>query len=58
MRFADPSAFGRHKLIHVGYKPYECKVCQKRFFTAFNLKTHERTHTGECTDAIFMFALQ
>jgi uncharacterized Zn-finger protein len=33
MRFADPSAFARHKLIHVGYKPYECKVCGKRDFS-------------------------
>lgn len=35
----------RHKQRHTGVKPYECRVCQKRFFRKDHLAEHFTTHT-------------
>lgn len=35
----------RHKMRHTGVKPYECRVCQKRFFRKDHLAEHFTTHT-------------
>ena len=39
----------KHALLcpHTGIKPYECKMCSKRFNYASALVTHMRIHTGE-----------
>lgn len=34
-------------LVHNGYKPYKCEICDRRFSLDFNLRTHLRIHTGE-----------
>lgn len=31
----------------MGYKPFECEFCGKRFTQAGNLRTHRRLHTDE-----------
>ena len=41
------SALATHKRTHIGDKPYECDVCNKRFTQSSNLAIHKRTHTGE-----------
>lgn len=33
--------------IFLGEKPHQCEVCQKRFSSTSNLKTHLRLHSGQ-----------
>lgn len=32
---------------HTGEKPYQCKICQKRFTQKSSLNTHQKGHSGE-----------
>ena len=32
---------------HIGYKPYECSICDRRFSTKGSLKRHKATHSDE-----------
>jgi len=36
----------RHKNIHEGVRPFNCKFCQKIFSSSSNLKQHMNTHTN------------
>ena len=36
-----------HIRSHIGYKPFECTYCHKKFTQGGNLRTHLRLHTGE-----------
>ena len=33
--------------MHSGVKQYKCNICNKMFSLDFNLRTHQRIHTGE-----------
>lgn len=45
MKFSNGANMRRHKQRHTGVKPYECRVCQKRFFRKDHLAEHFTTHT-------------
>lgn len=45
MKFSNGANMRRHKMRHTGVKPYECRVCQKRFFRKDHLAEHFTTHT-------------
>lgn len=47
--FSVKGIFIRHLDAHLSYKnrPYMCPLCGKRFSMKFNLKVHQRIHTGE-----------
>lgn len=36
-----------HIRSHIGYKPFECLYCGRKFTQGGNLRTHLRLHTGE-----------
>ena len=46
--FKDPSAFGRHKKLHLeNQQEYSCDVCQKVLSSYSNLYNHKKTHSDE-----------
>ena len=47
--FNDPSARGRHQQLHESknIKSFACNICDKKFTTAFYLKSHEKGHQEE-----------
>ena len=34
----------RHRVVHTGERPYQCKLCWKRFNQKSNLRCHMATH--------------
>ena len=34
-------------MIHIGDKPFECNICDKKFKTLHELKKHKLWHSGE-----------
>lgn len=45
--FSQRGNLNRHRLIHLGVKPFRCSQCGKAFNQKIHLDKHERTHTGE-----------
>lgn len=45
--FSQATHLEVHVRSHIGYKPFVCDYCGKRFTQGGNLRTHERLHTGE-----------
>ena len=43
--FTLVSSYRRHIKLHIGRKPYECNICQKRFPERYKLKNHIIKHT-------------
>lgn len=47
--------------MHVGYRPYQCDLCPKRFPSSGAMKKHRRIHTGErpyeCTQVYTLLLL-
>ncbi|VDM18314.1 unnamed protein product, partial [Wuchereria bancrofti] len=37
----------RHIMIHIGEKPYSCRICKKNFTQSGDMKRHMVIHTGE-----------
>ena len=46
-RSVEKAHLKRHKMIHMGLKPFQCGHCYKSFRTKGNMITHTRIHTGE-----------
>ena len=45
--FRKKSKLADHASVHAGFKPYQCKLCQKAFSMEENLKTHMTNHKKE-----------
>uniref|UniRef100_A0A1I8JPS6 C2H2-type domain-containing protein n=1 Tax=Macrostomum lignano TaxID=282301 RepID=A0A1I8JPS6_9PLAT len=45
--FADRGTLNVHIRKHTDERPYQCKVCLKRFKSSSQVSTHSRIHTGE-----------
>ena len=41
------SVLKNHEMVHTGEKPFQCRICSKRFSLKGYLKRHERIHRGE-----------
>jgi len=46
-------------ILYIGYRPYQCDLCVKRFPSSGAMKKHRRIHTGErpyeCQQVSFLF---
>jgi len=42
--FTQKANLNKHIAIHVGNNRFKCFICEKRFFTRFNLRSHLRIH--------------
>ncbi|XP_076461196.1 uncharacterized protein LOC143293811 isoform X2 [Babylonia areolata] len=45
--FRTKESLRRHKLSHMGIKPFECTECKKKFCSAFSLQEHMSLHNDE-----------
>lgn len=44
----------RHRRIHSGIRPYQCRWCDKKFGRKDHLRKHERTHERRIRSALFL----
>ncbi|CDW88731.1 zinc finger protein 599 [Stylonychia lemnae] len=42
--FTQKANLNKHIEVHTGIKRFQCEICNKSFFTNFNLKSHSKTH--------------
>lgn len=45
--FSYPNMLKHVRRNHLGLRPHQCQICEKRFCERQELQNHMRTHTGE-----------